>query len=393
MRIAIISSRFPYPLERGDKLRLFHQIKALSKHHEVFLYTVNDILPSKTEMAEVSQYCQKIVVFQSTWWQKLIGLSFAFWKGWPFQSGLTYSPKFEEQLRLELDQAGVDSVFCQLIRMAPYCRQISLRKVLDYMDALGMGMEKRADLSSWPLSWLYRVESSRVKKYEKTLSLQFNALSVITGADAEALDLPATHAPLEIVANGIDTKYFVISSHVDQPYDVGFVGNLGYLPNIGAVRFLVNEIQPSFQKQMGYDLKILLSGARPSAEVISLSNDNVKVVSWVDDIRTSYWKMKILVAPIFYGTGQQNKILEAMACGIPVICSPEVASGVGAIHKQELLVAGNAAQFVEAIHLLLSDPLMRQNLSEKARAFVEQRYSWEKNTSKLYNLLNTKDIA
>ena len=374
-------------------MRLFHQLKVLSKHHEVFLYTVNDSLPSKADMAEVSQYCQKIVVLQSTWWQKLMGLCFALWKGWPFQSGLTYNHKFEKQLRQEFEEAGIDSVLCQLIRMAPYCRQLSLHKVLDYMDALGLGMEKRADLSSFPLRWLYRLEAGRVKRYEKALSVQFNALSVITSADAEALDLPVEHAPLEIVANGIDTTYFVISRQDEQAFDIGFVGNLGYLPNIGAVRFLINEIQPAFQKHAGYELKILLSGARPSAEVLSFSSDKMKVVSWVDDIRTSYWKMKILVAPIFYGTGQQNKILEAMACGIPVICSPDVALGVGAIHQQELWVAENVEQFVGAIQLLLSDSSLRQSLSEKARTFVEQRYSWEKNTSKLSNLLNTKDIV
>ena len=136
-----------------------------------------------------------------------------------------------------------------------------------------------------------------------------------------------------------------------------------------------------------------MSGARPASEVIALSRENVEVVSWVDDIRTSYWKMKILVAPIFYGTGQQNKILEAMACGIPVICSPEVAVGVGATHQQELLVAEDAAQFVKAIDLLLYEPMIGQRLVEKARAFVEQQYSWEKNTLKLSNLLNTKDIV
>ncbi|MBP6397056.1 MAG: glycosyltransferase [Saprospiraceae bacterium] len=393
MRIAILSSRFPYPLERGDKLRLFHQLKVLSRFHEVFLYTVNDDIPSKEDMDEVSLYCQKIVVFQSTWLQKMTGLIYALINGWPFQSGLNFSPKFEKQLNHDLKQQGIDVVYCQLIRMAPYGQKLFLHKVLDYMDALGMGMEKRADLSSWPLRWLYRLEAGRVKKYEKSLSLHFNALSVITQADALALDLPAAHAPLEIVANGIDTHYFVAEKNYKQSYDVGFVGNLGYLPNIGAVQFLVNEIKPLFFKQLGYNLKILVSGARPASEVIALSRENVEVVSWVDDIRTSYWKMKILVAPIFYGTGQQNKILEAMACGIPVICSPEVAIGVGATHQQELLVAEDAAQFVKAIDLLLSDPIIGQRLVEKARAFVEQQYSWEKNTLKLSNLLNTKDIV
>lgn len=350
-------------------------------------------MPSHEDLAELKKYCQQVVVLKSSVWQKLVGLVYAWLQGWPLQAGLRYSKKYERQIQKEIGIQGIDVVYCQLIRMAPYCQHILHHKVLDYMDALGLGMFKRAALVSPPLKWLYLWEARRVKDYEKKLSLHFDALTVITAADGAALDLPKSHAPLQVVANGIDSDYFALPTSKEALFDVGFVGNLGYLPNIGAVKYLVNVVAPGYKQKFGRELKILFSGARPDAEVLTLANENRVVKSWVDDIRTSYWNINILVAPIFYGTGQQNKIMEAMACGVPVICSPEVAIGVGARHQEELLIAEDADQFVQAIHQLLSNQALRAELCKNAREFVVQHFSWEKNTNALTNVLDTNDLS
>lgn len=391
MRLAILSSRFPYPLERGDKLRLYYQIKELSKRHEVFLYALSEEDIQPEHIKEVAQFCKKLTIVKSSFLQKLYGCFQALFTGWPMQTGLSYSSRLHKTFMHDIREEGIDAVYCQLIRMAPYAMPVRIRKILDYMDAFGVSMQKRSNLVSFPLKFLYRWEAGRVERFENYLSAVFDACTIITEEDAKLIDLP--DSKITIVPNGIDTNFFSNDGSTTPIYDVGYIGNLGYLPNIGAAEFLAKQILPDYNRKYGRHLSCLISGARPAPAVSSLSGEFITIRPWLDDIRASYRDIAILVAPIFYGTGQQNKVLEAMSMGIPVVCSGEVARGVKAGHREHLLIAENASEFSACIHDLISDPKLRNDLCRAARIHAEQSFSWEKQGELLDKILNTRDIV
>lgn len=391
LRIAVLSSRFPFPLERGDKLRLYYQLKGLSARHEIHLYTLADGEVSAEDIEQLRKICSDITIVKSSYWQKVVGFILALMYSWPFQTGLSYSKMLHRKFAEDLDKKGIDTIFCQLIRMAPYAINAPRHKVLDYMDAFGVGMQRRAKISKWPLNWMYAWEAKRVKHFEKSCAPMFDERIVITEEDQQALDLPDLHC--EIVPNGIDTGFFHPGNSNTAQFDVGFVGNLGYLPNIGAAHYLIQDIGLAWFDKYGSSLKILVAGARPDTSLMAQVSDSVVVRGWMEDIREAYASIQMLVAPIFFGTGQQNKIMEAMACGVPVICSPEVAKGVGASHHEHLLIASNAVEFVEAIALLKKDDELRLKLSRQALEYVKNHFSWEKNINKLDKLLDAKYLA
>lgn len=391
MRIAVLSSRFPYPLERGDKLRLFHQLEELSKRHEIHLYAIAEGEISKEDLDKVERLCNTVTISTSSFWQKARGFLRALRMSWPLQTGISYDPVLHQKMLADLSSKGIDVVYCQLIRMVPYTEGVYQHKVIDYMDALGIGMEKRAKLSYWPLKWLYSWEASRVKWYEKACASGFNQRVVITSEDGEAMNLDPFD--FRTVPNGIDTEYFHSIKNAHPAFDVGFIGNLGYLPNMGAVQYLVHEIGAAYMANYGSKLRMLIAGARPSKTILALGSDHVSVKGWMDDIRNAYWQINILVAPIFYGTGQQNKILEAMACGIPVICSAEVANGVRAKHNEQLLVANSPEQFAYCIHLLTTDKALYQSLQQKALEHVKFNFSWERSGKILENILDPRSLT
>ena len=391
LRIAVLSSRFPFPLERGDKLRLYYQLKGLSTRHEIHLYTLADGDVREADIEQLRKVCYNITVVKTSFWQKAVGFISALIYSWPFQTGLSYSRSLHRKFVEDLNKKGIDAIFCQLIRMAPYAINAPQHKVLDFMDAFGVGMQRRAKISRWPLNWIYAWEAKRVEEFEKSCAPCFDERVVITEEDKQALDLPTMNC--EIVPNGIDTVYFHPGKTTAAHFDVGFVGNLGYLPNIRAARYLIQDIGLAWFSKNGSSLKILVAGARPDSSLTELVNDFVVVRGWMEDIREAYASIQILVAPIFFGTGQQNKIMEAMASGIPVICSPEVAKGVGAIHMEHLLVANNAIEFVEAIALLKNDEALRIKISQQALEYVKNQFSWEKSVHLLDKLLDVKYLA
>ena len=282
-------------------------------------------------------------------------------------------------------QINPDITWCQLIRMAPYGMKSQGVKVLDYMDAYGVGMKRRAALVNPLLGWFYRRESHRTIAYEKQVADQFEVKTIISKQDQLLLDLTC-----EVVPNGIDTSHFCPRPS-KKHYDIGFIGNMGYLPNMNAAQILCKEIIPAYESKYQVKLNVIIAGARPHPTIKALSNNFIKVTGWIHDIREAYADCKVLCAPLYNGTGQQNKVLEGMAMGIPCITTTEVNGAIGAMPEQEIIIAENTAEFVEAIEKLLNDETYYQQIAHNARNFVQNNYTWESSialTHQIFERLN-----
>jgi glycosyltransferase involved in cell wall biosynthesis len=151
---------------------------------------------------------------------------------------------------------------------------------------------------------------------------------------------------------------------------------MGYVPNVEGARYLVQEILPLLLRQFPA-IKVLIAGARPTALVQSLASDNVTVTGWVEDIREAYASAKLFVAPLFLGSGQQNKILEAMAMKIPCVTSTLVNNAIGATPNEAIVLADDKVAFAKQITTLLQHPNHIDAISTAGLAYVQKHYSWE----------------
>jgi glycosyltransferase involved in cell wall biosynthesis len=181
---------------------------------------------------------------------------------------------------------------------------------------------------------------------------------------------------VKIVPNGVDTSFFKPILTAKKEYDIAFIGNMGYVPNVEGARYLVQEILPLLLRQFPA-IKVLIAGARPTALVQSLASDNVTVTGWVEDIREAYASAKLFVAPLFLGSGQQNKILEAMAMKIPCVTSTLVNNAIGATPNEAIVLADDKVAFAKQITTLLQHPNHIDAISTAGLAYVQKHYSWE----------------
>ncbi len=382
MKLAVLTSRFPYPLERGDKLRIFHQLRYLSEHCEIYLFSITGVMPEAREFEEVKQFCKEIYYYKIDNIDLAINMMTNFNKKMPLQVSSLYHKFIARDIQAKIELYGIDIAYCQLIRMAPYAEMLNIPVVLDFMDAFGVGMKRRSIASSGMLKWLYRWESQKVLDYEYQISQKFNAYTIISQPDLKIINV-GDRSKVRVVPNGIDCQYFK-PRNVNAPvYDVVFIGNMGYLPNVEAAEILVKKIGVAYIEKYKKPLRILLSGARPANRVWRLENENIDVKPWREDIRSAYEDGKILVAPLFNGTGQQNKILEAMAMGLPCITTSFVNEAIKGKNGDHLLVTDEISEMVAAIHLLLTDEGLYERIKNKARHFVEDNYDWANNVAKL----------
>ena len=381
----MLTSRFPYPLERGDKLRIYHQIKELSKHFEVILIALTDKNTTPEEIEILSKFA-KIYTIKTSNFEKGVNLLKGWAQGLPLSVAIFTNENYQQEINYILQQEKPDVLYCQLIRMAEYAKGFEGKKIIDYQDAFSENMRRRAQKTNFLFRILFNHEAKRLSEYEAKSYHFFQKHFIISNTDKAALSF-VEKTNIGICQNGIDTDFFQADLSVTKKYDIVFVGNLGYHPNVEAAQFIVNEIVTKLKKYKP-DIKILLAGARPSLAVKNLASENVTVVGWLDDIRDAYNEGKIFVAPLFQGSGQQNKVLETMAMQVPCVTTSIVNASTGALENEAILIANTADDFVEKIIFLLENKNIYNKLKNNALQFILTKFSWQKRTQILIDAMN-----
>jgi len=379
VRLAVLCPRFPYPLEKGDKLRIYHQLRLLSDDNEICLICLSDGPVEPTALSVIEDITATCHVFTISAWSRKWSAARALVTGTSLQNAHYYNRSVHTSVKQVLADFAPDHVYCQLTRMAPYLQGLPYSKTLDYMDAFGVGMERRAKVTSGLQSVLYQIEARRCKKYESEVYQQFDHHTIISEQDRQHIG--DGNLDITVNPNGIDTSYFAPIDKV-KDHEIGFVGNMGYPPNIDAAEYLINTLQ------LGRKHTVLIAGARPDKRVKLLANANVTITGWVDDVRQEYARCKIFVAPLWSGTGQQNKILEAMAMGIPCVTTSAVNNAIKAEDGKEVLIADSAHGFDQAIQRLLTDDGLYNDLRENSIRLVKEHYSWRHNVDLLQTIFN-----
>lgn len=390
MRIVFVTPRFPYPVEKGDKLRAFHQIKALSKHHEIHLVAISHKKVSTEDLAAMQLYCKSIKVFQIRNWLLPIQLFLGWIEGLPLQVSYFLDRTIKREVQYHIIHLEPDHVICQLIRAAPYVRALPFAKTLDYMDVFSEGMAQLTK-KYYPFGFVFQWEAKRLSAFERTVYKDFDKHTIISSQDRNRLKL-ATHDQILVVPNGVDDRFDPNYTDKIPGFDIVFVGNLGYGPNRSAVQYLVKKIIPEL-KERGIEPRILIAGARPGPKVEQLGRaEGITIRGWVEDIRDAYADGRIFVAPMFSGLGLQNKILEAMAMGLPCVTTAMVNNAIGAEQGTEILVADTLEGLVDHIQNLMDDEQLYKDIANAGRAFIVKNYQWDDQVKKLETFIGSKNI-
>ena len=377
MKIFVLLPRIPYPLEKGDKLRAYNQIKQLAKRNEIVLCALNDDPKVDEQQAfqALQPYCASINFIKLSKPRILFGLIRAFLKGLPMQCGYFYNNKTARKVNEIITKHQPDMLFGQLLRVAEYIRHKSIPKTIDYQDVFSYGMKRRADIASFVTRPIFNMEYRRLKRYEAAIFDDFDVKTIISEPDRELIPHPKKNEIL-IVPNGVDHNYFK-PQECEKQYDLVFTGNMSYPPHVNAVDYLANEILPIVWKTLP-EAKMYIAGASPDPKVKKVACDRIIVSGWLDDIRDAYAQSRVFIAPMRIGTGLQNKLLEAMSMRLPAITSPLANASLGAKPNEEILIGSNAEEMAQHIITLLTDKQKAEQIAQAGFDFTNRVYDWGK---------------
>jgi len=381
LKILASLSRFPYPGNKGDKLRAYHQLTFLAQEHEVHLFCLTDEKVSKAQIEHLEKLFASVTVFKLNKLKILYRLISNSFSKMPFQIAYFSDKAGMKQFNQLKNELNPELIFCQLARMAEYVRyQKGSIKMIDYQDAFSKGLQRRLKHNNFIKRFFIRQEYNRLKQYELDIFNDFDQHTIISKQDANFFP-PDKRNKLAIVPNGIDSDYFKPIG-MDKKFELLFTGNMQYEPNVNCVQYIIHKVLPHLHDKYP-DLALIAAGVSPAPILRRAAGKYLTLTGWVDDLRPYYDQARIFIAPLQISIGMQNKILEAMSMGLPVITSTLSNNPIGAKHGRDLIVADTPFDCAMAIEQLLSNPELEQEIGRNARIFIEKKFKWEKQNARL----------
>jgi sugar transferase (PEP-CTERM/EpsH1 system associated) len=378
VKILSLTAGFPFPLDRGDRVRAYHFLRVLAARHEVTLLSFVARTEEERHRPSIEALGVRVRTILQPRERSLVKTALAATqRGRPFQVAYFDSTAMRAAVRAESTET--DTVLAQMIRMAPYLDEVpaGVRRIVDLCNCVSS--EYRASLPHrrGAEKLFYREEARRVAAAEREIAARVDEVWLSTSAEVGKIFGTRPPPNVVVVTNGVA----VPEREPDPPRRTEaprliFTGNLRVPHNVDAVRLLATRIYPRILAELP-QATLHFAGADPAPRVTALAGPGITVHGFLPDLYEFLRTGDVFVAPIRFVAGVQNKVLEALAVGLPVVTTPLVNRGLGAKSGTHLLLASDPIETADAVLRIVNDPTLARELSREGRRLVRERFRWE----------------
>ncbi len=384
MRIFYICRRVPFPPDRGDKIAAFNAIRHLSARHEVHVFCLGDGVQDLANISGLQAYVRSVTAAPVGEFTIRLRALQALFTGQPLSVAALNEIKLHAAIQKEFTEQRPDLIIVYSCNMAQFAEHFSdLPRIMHFGDLNSLKWPQYAERSGTPLNWIYALEAQRLLGYERHIAQIFSHALVHTEIEKHDFERLIPGVQVTVVGNGVDLDYFRSAGEAKQPASMVFTGVMDYRPNIDAVVWFCNEILPMIQTEIP-GANFTICGSRPAPAVRRLAKRRgIMVTGWVADARPYLDRAEVFVAPLRIARGVQNKLLEALAMGLPSVASTAALSGTVVADGQGILATDEPIEFARYVIDLLRDGARRAEMARRARAVVEANYRWEVQLARL----------
>jgi polysaccharide biosynthesis protein PslH len=392
MRILYLCHRVPYPPNKGDKIRAFNQLCAMSARHTVDLFTLADRTEDLEHGAALRQYCDTVTIARVVpALARLRALRYLLTAA-PLTIPYFFSAKLQREVRKALSARSYDRIYVYCSAMAQYVEAPEARQIPVVVDLVDVDSDKwrqYASYASFPYSSVYRREANHLREYERVVCERASAVAVTTDHEARLVREFCPAAFVHVIPNGVDRDYFNPGPAVDAggAPTISFTGDMSYFPNEQAVVFFARQVLPLIIKVIPR-ARFIIVGRQPTQNVLRLQAlDGVEVTGFVQDVRKYLAQSQVSVAPFSIAAGIQNKVLEAMAYCLPVVATSRIARSLPASIAEMIEFGDTPQELASKVVGLLRDPERRRRVGLEGRRRVGLEYDWVRSRNLLLALL------
>ena len=390
MKILFVANRVPYPPFRGDKLKIYNLAKRLSVHHEIYLITFAESKEDYNYGEELGKLFKQVQIISLPKWQSYLNCLIAIFSNIPFQVAYFKSRKMNRLVHDFLSKNKIDVIHTQHLRMAQFTSDIQMPKILDLPDAFSLYWKRRIENQQNPIKRFFeKIEYKRLYKFEGEIVKKFNLGLVCSREDLNYMKQEHGSENIDLLRNGVDLDTFKSDGHdYSNNSTLLFTGNMDYAPNVDAVGYFVKDIFPSIASKFP-NVKFIIAGQRPVKQVLDLKASNIEITGFIPDLKVMYQQAAIVVSPLRFGAGTQNKVLEAMAMGIPVVSGNIGFEGLEIKNGEGVFLEINSNGFANKVIELLQSESLRQHTGTKGNLVAKEKFSWDIIALQLEDYCNT----
>jgi sugar transferase (PEP-CTERM/EpsH1 system associated) len=378
VRIFFICLRVPFPPDRGDKIATFNAIRHLSAQHEVHVFCLGDGARDLDNIAGLSDYTNSVTAVPVGGMTIKLRALKALIMGRPLSVAALDEPKLHAAIQRKFAELRPDLVFVYSCNVAQFAEHFPhVPRIIQFGDLDSLKWRQYAERSRIPLKWIYAIEENRLLAYERLVARSFSQALVHTEIERRDFRRLVPGVPVALVGNGVDLDYFRPTASAKQPASIVFTGVMDYRPNVDAVVWFCNDILPLVRAEVA-NANFTICGSRPVRAVRRLAKlGGVTATGWVADTRPYLDRAEVFVAPLRIARGVQNKLLEALAMGLPCVASAAAWRGTQIANGEGILATDDPRQFAKYVIRLLLDAEWRAEVGRRARAVAEADYRWE----------------
>jgi glycosyltransferase involved in cell wall biosynthesis len=375
MRILICASEAPLPPVNGFRVMLDALVREVRNTHDVRVLAFQS--PGQEAPTKGDQELRLIPRPKGLGPAGILEMARAAARDRPLRADRLAAP-MSGPFSSELKTFRPDVVHVTSGRLARLGRLLESRPgVLGALDAMHLNVEARARVATGIRKRLLRAEVERVRRLEATDYKRFSRVVVVSEADRAALLEVNPSLEIVVIPNGVDIEFFAPDREaVIDPQRIVFTGVMSYAPNILAAEFLARQVLPRVQTDWP-EARLAIVGRSPDERVRALANQpGVEVTGEVSDVRPWLRESRVFACPMTSGTGIKNKLLEAMACGVPCVVTPLALQGLDVVAGDQVLVGASADQLGQEIGRVLADGDLATGLGSAARVYVRSHHDW-----------------
>jgi glycosyltransferase involved in cell wall biosynthesis len=379
--ILTITPYLPYPPNSGGRSRTFNLIKHLQADYDIALICYGRPEEQAFDLTPLRELCDVQVVDRAPSPGTLQAAMMTLTSAKPLTLRLYHTAAMERAIAAYLDTHPVDLIHVESFYMLPNLPQtldvpvLLSEPAIEYV-AWGRHAQVAKPWFTRPGVWL---EAQKLRRWEPRIWAQATAIGAMSDIDAQIIrrDLPDAH--IVMTPNGVDVDYFTIDEAAERDNRTGiFMGDYKYFPNTDAMLYFIDAIMPRVRKQRG-DFQIMLLGKDAPRELLAHHNDPAQAVTlagFVDDTRPYLQSCALFVCPLRSGSGTRFKLMEALACGMPVVSTPVGAEGLHAVDGEHMLIRDTPQGFADAVVQVLNNPQEAQAMARRGRQWVVERHAW-----------------
>ncbi len=377
MRIFFLAQRVPFPPDRGDKITTANEVRHLARSHEVHVFCLADGEDDLAQAEPLRRIVTSVTAVPVSAWRARLRAVGALAGGGPLTVAMLDEGALRRAVAAAAARTPPDLVFVYSSNVAQHALGVGgVPRIMQFADLDSRKFAALGTSAGWPMRLVYALEGRRLLAWERRIAQAFAHSLLCTEAEVAEFRTLIPGVPVSCVGNGVDLDYFTPGAAAPEEDLLVFTGVMDYSANVDAMVWFCAEVLPRIRATRPA-ARLAIVGSRPNAAVRALGAlAGVTVTGRVPDVRPWIGRAAVFVAPLRLARGIQNKVLEAMASGVPVVASTAAWRGTGLAAGDGIVPAADADAFAARVTELLADPAGRAALGARGRVAMERDFTW-----------------